>query len=305
MSWLFHLYTSKRLLLYNAFFSILKQLLAFLLKQVCDQQQQGRVLLDSIAVSLFLNRETAMLSRRSPWQRWGRSSCCLGCHGAQLHRAIFVILSELLICFSLWHCHCLYMSACAVFVHLSVIVCRFVFWTVFFYDTLPVFEGVCCICASWYAVLCSFLAHCLSASAVFVILCVVVYRCMFRTVFFTNKLSVFERVRSICAFVCRCVPFYVLYFTDILACIWARPLYLCFCASCVVVFCGFLRAPPSPSSSSVFYHQAAQWVTLRRTNISSTAPHILLGALSPKRDQSSRYQSSDFKSERYCDVDAF
>ena len=72
------------------------------------------------------------------------------------------------------------------------------------------------------------------------LLCVLV--CCF--MFFTGTLSVFERVRRICAFV---------------------RLHVC---------CGFLRAPPSPSSSSVFYHQAAaQWVTLWRTNISSCSTY--------------------------------
>ena len=97
--------------------------------------------------------------------------------------------------------------------------------------------------------------------------------------------------------VCRFVFWTVWTVWARLLCVFERVcLYLCFCALRRVLWIS-PRTPPS--SSSVFY-QAAQWVTLRRTNITSRSTflrlHILLaGALFLKlpRDQSSLSELRD------------
>ena len=153
--------------------------------------------------------------------------------------------------------------------------------TIFFlWQTLGV-SAVFVLCALLCSELCSLLVH---------------WECSF----LTHTVHFLARLLYV-----RFVPFCVLNCMNCLSassvCVWARlPVFVLLCfASCAVDF----SAHP-PSSSSVFY-QAAQWVTLRRTNITSRSTflrlHILLaGALFLKlpRDQSSLSELRDIVKQR-------
>ena len=121
-------------------------------------------------------------------------------------------------------------------------------------------------------------------------------RVLYWTEFLTGTLCMFLLGWTVLGTVCVRVSAVFVHFVRLCVLFWtafllgtvcarASLVYLCFCASsCAVDF----SAHPS-SSCSVFY-QAAQWVTLRRTNIISRSTyqstwssffrlHILLGAL--------------------------